>query len=131
MRIQIKCRVSSLKINSAQRKSIDVNICDELRVCNTVGAWGMNLQCNQPFFFSSKRLTIENAEGFFDFMSVHDRETFLITLEKPKKSQSSDVPTVKIEKQYSKVSKGSNENVTENKVKFDDYEVVEVELIYG
>ena len=42
MKIQIKCRVSSLKISNA--KSVGITICDELQVCNSVGAWGRELK---------------------------------------------------------------------------------------
>lgn len=129
MRIQIKCRVSGLKINNAQRKSIDVNICDELRVCNTVGGFGVNVDSRQPIFFPSKKLTIENAVDFFDFISAHAKETFIITLEDNKPTNG--IQIIKVENQNGAESESKKINETEILVKYDVYEVVEVELIYG
>lgn len=118
MKIQIKCRVRNLKISDA--KSIGITICDELQVCNSVGAWGVNLDTKEPIFFDSKNLTIEKGDKFFDFISAHVRDTFLITIE-----------TEPEEKKKSK-----NEEVSEGewaiiKVRETVYQVVEVELIYG
>lgn len=130
MRIQIKCRVSGLKINNAQEKSIDVNICDELRVCNTIGGWGVDVGSQQPVFFPSQKLTIKNAKVFFDFISAHAKETFIITLEQinDKSNGLSDVNNGDLN-----AAKSEPESIKGATViaKNDVYRVVEVELIYG
>ena len=151
MRIQIKCRISGLKINNARGKSIDVSICDELRVCNTVGGWGVDIGSQQPVFFPSKKLTIENANLFFDFISAHARETFLITIEKmTKKEHKNAVLSEKdttgnlaigkekgngvetnAENNGDSVNEEEERNVSVIMFENELYKVVEVELIYG
>lgn len=118
MKIQIKCRVNNLKINDA--KSVGIAICDELQVCNLVGAWGLNLDKREPILLDSKNLTIEKADKFFDFISAHVRDTFLITIETE--------PEENKESKNEEVSKGELAII---KVREIVYHVVEVELIYG
>lgn len=123
MKIKIKCRINSLKINDT--KSVGVKICDELQLCNSIKPFGLNICNNQPYTFKSKNLsknlTIEKADKFFDFISAHSRETFIITIKKKNKTKKKNNET-------------SSTNETEPAtIKLDGvvYKVVGIELIYG
>lgn len=114
MSIKIKCRINSMKIrDNKDNKSVGVTVCDELNFNNSVWTLGLNIDNNQPCSFKSKNSTIEKADDFFDFISAHSKETFVIAIEKKKET--------------------SSNNKTEPTIKLDDvvYKVVEIELIYG
>lgn len=107
MEIKIKCRINSMKING-ENKSVGVTVCDELNFCNLDMPVGLNIGNNQPYTFKSKNLTIEKADDFFDFISAHSKETFIITIDGKKED---NLATIKLDGV--------------------DCKVVEVELIYG
>lgn len=109
MKIKIKCRINSMKISdNKDNKSVGVTVCDELNFCNLDMPFGLNVENNQPYAFKSKNLTIEKTDKFFDFISAHSKETFIITIEKKKED---GLATIKLDGV--------------------DCKVVEVELIYG
>lgn len=107
MKIEIKCRINSMKING-NNKSVGVTVCDELNFCNLDMAVGLNIGNNQPYTFISKNLTIEKAEDFFDFISAHSKETFIITIDGKKED---NLATIELDGVV--------------------YKVVGIELIYG
>lgn len=107
MKIKIKCRINSMKINGKD-KSVGVTVCDELNFCNLDMPVGLKIDEKQLCFLNSKKLTKEINDDFFNFISAHSRETFIITIEGKEEDDSAII-------------------------KLDDVDckVVEVELIYG
>lgn len=122
MEIKIKCRINSMKING-KNKSVGVTVCDEMNFNNSVWTLGLNVDNNQPCSFKSKNSTIEKANDFFDFISAHSRETFIITIEEKNEE-------VDIDEKNKTTKKNKKTSAT---IKLDGvvYKVVGIELIYG
>lgn len=111
MKIRFECKISKMSISSTSERSIEITLLNEITICGMKRyiAYSDNKK-NQVVLIELPKILIKNATDYFDFISMHSREVFIITAEK---------------------TGNDNNEQCKTTINGENYKIKSVELIYG
>lgn len=115
MKIRFECKISKMVISSANERSIEITLLNEITICGMKRyiAYSDNKK-NQVVLIELPKILIENATDYFDFISMHSREVFIIIAEKTAKETGNE-----------------NKEPCQARINGECYKIESVELVYG